>query len=28
VIRADGTGLSPVIVSGDFKREPDWVGAN
>lgn len=28
VIRADGTGLTPVIVSGDFKREPDWVAAN
>jgi Tol biopolymer transport system component len=25
VIRADGTGLTPVIVSNDWKREPDWV---
>lgn len=24
VIRADGTGLTPVIVSNDWKREPDW----
>ncbi len=25
VIRADGAGLTPVITSGDWKREPDWV---
>jgi Tol biopolymer transport system component len=25
VIRADGSGLTPVIRSADFKREPDWV---
>ncbi len=25
VIRADGSGLTPVIVSSDWKREPDWV---
>lgn len=25
VISADGTGLTPVIVSNDWKREPDWV---
>ena len=24
VIRADGTGLTPVIISNDWKREPDW----
>lgn len=24
VIRADGTGLTPVLVSNDWKREPDW----
>jgi Tol biopolymer transport system component len=25
VIRADGTGLTPVIISNDWKRDPDWV---
>lgn len=25
VINADGTGLTPVIETPDFKREPDWV---
>lgn len=28
VIRADGTGLTPVITSNDWKRNPDWVAAN
>jgi hypothetical protein len=27
VIRANGTGLSPVITSDDWKREPDWVAS-
>jgi hypothetical protein len=27
VVRADGSGLTPLIVSGDWKREPDWVAA-
>jgi Tol biopolymer transport system component len=26
-ILADGTGLTPVILSNDWKREPDWVAA-
>jgi TolB protein len=25
VIRADGTGLTPVITSDDWKREPEWI---
>ena len=25
VINADGSGLTPVITTPDFKREPDWV---
>jgi Tol biopolymer transport system component len=28
VIRADGTGLTPVLVSNDWKREPDWVAGS
>jgi Tol biopolymer transport system component len=28
VIRADGSGLAPVITSNDFKREPDWTGTS
>jgi hypothetical protein len=24
VIRADGSGLAPLITSEDWKREPDW----
>jgi hypothetical protein len=27
VVRADGSDLTPIIVSGDWKREPDWVAA-
>jgi Tol biopolymer transport system component len=27
VIRADGSGLAEVLISNDFKREPDWVAA-
>jgi hypothetical protein len=27
VIRADGSDLTPIIVSDDWKREPDWVAA-
>jgi hypothetical protein len=25
VIRAHGTGLTPLLVSDNWKREPDWV---
>ena len=25
VIRADGTELTPVVTTDDFKREPDWI---
>jgi hypothetical protein len=28
VVRADGTGLTPIVVSDDWKREPDWVAAD
>jgi hypothetical protein len=28
VIRADGTGLTLVLLSNDWKREPDWVAAH
>jgi Tol biopolymer transport system component len=28
LIRADGTGLTPVLLSNDWKREPDWVAAH
>lgn len=28
VIRADGTGLTPLITSPDWKREPDWLAAS
>ena len=24
VIRADGTGLTPILFSDDWKRNPDW----
>jgi Tol biopolymer transport system component len=27
VVRADGSGLTPLIVSDNWKREPDWVAA-
>jgi Tol biopolymer transport system component len=27
VIRANGTGLTPIVASNDWKREPDWVAA-
>jgi tricorn protease-like protein len=27
VIRADGTDLTPILVSDDWKRNPDWVAA-
>ncbi len=27
VMRADGTDLTPLLVSDDWKREPDWVAA-
>ena len=27
VIRSDGTHLTPVIVSDDWKRNPDWLAA-
>jgi hypothetical protein len=26
-IEADGTHLTPVVVSDDWKRNPDWVAA-
>ncbi len=28
VVRADGTDLTPVVTSDDWKREPDWVAAH
>lgn len=27
VIRTDGTGLTPLVMSNDWKREPDWTSA-
>jgi len=27
VIRADGTGLTPLVTTGDFKRLPEWTAA-
>jgi hypothetical protein len=27
VIRADGTDLTPILISDDWKRNPDWVAA-
>jgi len=27
VVRADGTGMIPLVTSQDWKREPDWVAA-
>jgi hypothetical protein len=26
-VEADGTHLTPVVVSDDWKRNPDWVAA-
>ena len=27
VIRADGTQLTPIVVTNDWKREPEWTSA-